>query len=266
MLLPWICFLKQTSKFNNGGHKKQDISVLLFIHRRIMKTKDPETCYRNFFYCNSSIESKKKKKRNTNTKQCSNDLPSLTFSHQRKKEMSINCRKNKIKSKHQYVHMDTTIKSFFLLIFPLRLHLKNWPPHLNFAVCQAQTKTIANRTQVYQNILRCDKNWQEDTQTSYLFDSEMMPNKIIAFQKTFQKKKMIIWAIKNKGKKNILMLYHCTSVLYAITWIKFNSMKIMAKSSQLNHIHYQKADIKHVCGVQQFGWFKAFMYDRICKL
>lgn len=129
-------------------------------------------------------------------------LPSLTFSHQRKKEMSINCRK-KIIIKASVCTHGHNHKKCFLFIFPLRLHLKNWPPHLNFAVCQAQTKTIANRTQVYQNILRCDKNWQEDAQTSHLFDSEIMPNKRITFQKTFQKKKKNIWAIKNKGKKNI---------------------------------------------------------------
>ncbi len=150
-------------------------------------------------------------------------LPSLTFSHQRKKEMSINCRKKK-KSKHQYVHNHNKC---FLFIFPLRLHLKNWPPHLNFAVCQAQTKTIANRTQVYQNI-------QEDAQTSHLFDSEIIPNKIITFQKTFQKKKKIIWAIKNKSKKNILMLYHwhiCTLCNH-LNQVQFNENHGKKQSAQ----------------------------------
>lgn len=75
-----------------------------------------------------------------------------------------------------------------------------------------------------------------------------------------------------KGGENILMLYHCTSVLYVITWIKFQ-IKFNFIKVQFNENHGKKLSAWsytlakgwyqiHLCGVQQFGWFKAFMYEK----
>lgn len=129
-------------------------------------------------------------------------LLSLSFSHQRKKEMSLNCREKKTKkqnSKHQYVHMDTTIKRISFFVF-------SQTRHLNFVVLQAQTsKTTANRTQMFQSILmRIDKYTKTDKvmhKLTHLFDFQMMPNERIAFQKTFPKKRSELLK-QNKNKKS----------------------------------------------------------------
>lgn len=141
----WLTF-----PFSSGGEKVSDCRQIIFKHCLVFVFI--------FFYCNSSIESKKKKKINKNTKQCSNDLPAITRFFPPEEKGNANQLQGG-GGEHQYVH----IKSFsffnFFSDFIWKTELHTWTLLYVRLRLQKQWWTEHKRIETYWG----EKNWQEDT-------------------------------------------------------------------------------------------------------